>query len=94
MADVAVHAQRGLVVAVGLGQPAVERQAEAQFAVQRCAQQRRHAWHAGQTPLGLLGMAYSLFAFFGLGREPFAWSLLLGAAGLPLYVYMKRQRAR
>ncbi len=44
--------------------------------------------------LGLLGTAYSLFAFFGLGREPFAWSLLLGAAGLPLYVYMKRQGVR
>jgi APA family basic amino acid/polyamine antiporter len=44
--------------------------------------------------LGLLGTAYSLFAFVGLGGEPFAWSLLLGAAGLPLYVYMKRQGVR
>jgi APA family basic amino acid/polyamine antiporter len=44
--------------------------------------------------LGLLGTAYSLFAFFGLGREPFAWSLLLGAVGLPAYVYMKRQGVR
>jgi APA family basic amino acid/polyamine antiporter len=44
--------------------------------------------------LGLLGTAYSLFAFFGLGGEPFAWSLLLGAAGLPLYAYMKRQGVR
>jgi APA family basic amino acid/polyamine antiporter len=44
--------------------------------------------------LGLLGTAYSLFAFFGLGGEPLAWSLLLGAAGLPLYFYMKRQGGR
>ena len=31
---------------------------------------------------GLLGTAYSVFAFVGLGREPFLWSLVLGAIGL------------
>jgi APA family basic amino acid/polyamine antiporter len=41
--------------------------------------------------LGLLGTAYSVFAFIGLGSEPFAWSLVLAAAGLPLYWRMRRQ---
>jgi APA family basic amino acid/polyamine antiporter len=43
--------------------------------------------------LGILGTAYVVFAFIGLGREPFAWSLVLGAAGLPLYWFMRRRRA-
>jgi APA family basic amino acid/polyamine antiporter len=42
--------------------------------------------------LGLLGTAYSVFAFVGLGREPFLWSLVLGAAGLPLYFLLRRRR--
>ena len=41
---------------------------------------------AGQLSLGQ-------FAFVGLGREPFLWSLVLGAAGLPLYWLMRRRRA-
>jgi APA family basic amino acid/polyamine antiporter len=43
--------------------------------------------------LGVLGTAYSIFAFVGLGREPFLWALALGAAGLPLYWLMQRQRS-
>jgi APA family basic amino acid/polyamine antiporter len=43
--------------------------------------------------LGLLGTAYSAFAFVGVGLEPVLWSLLLAAAGLPLYLLMRR-RAR
>jgi APA family basic amino acid/polyamine antiporter len=43
--------------------------------------------------LGLLGTAYSVFAFIGLGSEPFTWSLVLAAAGLPLYWRM-RSRGR
>ena len=35
--------------------------------------------------LGVLGTAYSVFAFVGLGHEPFLWSLVLAAAGLPVY---------
>jgi hypothetical protein len=31
-----------------------------------------------------------VFAFIGLGSEPFIWSLLLGACGLPLYWVMRR----
>lgn len=42
--------------------------------------------------LGVLGTAYAVFAFVGLGREPFLWALVLGAAGLPLYVVLQRQR--
>jgi APA family basic amino acid/polyamine antiporter len=40
--------------------------------------------------LGTLGTAYSIFAFVGLGREPFLWALVLGAAGLPLYFLQQR----
>ena len=43
--------------------------------------------------LGIVGTAYVIFAFIGLGSEPFQWSLVLGAAGLPLYWYMRRRRA-
>jgi basic amino acid/polyamine antiporter, APA family len=45
------------------------------------------------TVLGILGSTYVVFAFVGLGREPFIWSLVLGAAGLPLYWLMRRRRA-
>jgi APA family basic amino acid/polyamine antiporter len=44
--------------------------------------------------LGLLGTAYTIFAFIGLGREPFLWALVLGAAGLPLYFLGRARRAR
>jgi APA family basic amino acid/polyamine antiporter len=44
--------------------------------------------------LGVLGTAYSIFAFIGIGREPFLWSLALAAAGVPLYVWMRARRKR
>jgi APA family basic amino acid/polyamine antiporter len=43
--------------------------------------------------VGLLGTGYVLFAFIGLGHEPFQLGLLLAAAGLPLYVFMRWRRA-
>ena len=43
--------------------------------------------------LGILGTAYVVFAFIGLGREPFVWSLVLGVAGLPLYWLMRKRSA-
>ena len=43
--------------------------------------------------LGVLGTAYTIFAFVGLGREPFLWALVLGAVGLPFYFLMQRRRA-
>jgi basic amino acid/polyamine antiporter, APA family len=44
--------------------------------------------------LGVLGTAYSIFAFIGLGREPFLWSLVLAAAGLPVYLFMRARHGR
>jgi APA family basic amino acid/polyamine antiporter len=56
-------------------------------------------WRRGARPanrdllvLGLLGTAYSIFAFVGLGREPTLWSLALAGAGLPLYLLMRARR--
>jgi APA family basic amino acid/polyamine antiporter len=43
--------------------------------------------------VGLLGTGYVLFAFIGLGHEPFQLGLVLAAAGLPLYVFMRWRRA-
>jgi APA family basic amino acid/polyamine antiporter len=43
--------------------------------------------------LGVLGTAYSIFAFVGLGHEPFLWSLVLGAAGLPVFWFLRTRRA-
>jgi APA family basic amino acid/polyamine antiporter len=44
--------------------------------------------------LGTLGTAYVIFAFIGLGSEPFIWSLVLGAIGLPLYWLMRGPRVK
>ncbi len=57
-------------------------------------------WRRGLRPtttrnmavLGLLGAGYSIFAFVGLGREPFLWALALAVAGLPLYLLMRGRR--
>lgn len=40
--------------------------------------------------LGLFGAAYVVFAFVGMGQEPFLWALVLAAAGLPVYMLMRR----
>lgn len=42
--------------------------------------------------LGVLGTAYSIFAFVGLGHEPFLWSLVLAAAGLPVFWVLRARR--
>jgi APA family basic amino acid/polyamine antiporter len=47
----------------------------------------------GMLAVGLLGTGYVLFAFVGLGHEPFQLGLLLAAAGLPLYAFMRWRRA-
>jgi APA family basic amino acid/polyamine antiporter len=56
-------------------------------------------WRRGLRPttrdmavLGLLGAGYSIFAFVGLGREPFLWALALAGVGVPLYLLMRRRR--
>lgn len=38
---------------------------------------------------GLGGVAFSAFAFFGVGWEPFIWALVLAAAGVPIYLWMR-----
>ncbi|NJD32657.1 MAG: amino acid permease [Gammaproteobacteria bacterium] len=43
--------------------------------------------------LGALGCAYSVFAFVGMGREPFLWGMALAAAGIPLLVFLRRRGA-
>jgi APA family basic amino acid/polyamine antiporter len=57
-------------------------------------------WHRGAKPavhgvlgIGVLGAAYTVFAFIGLGHEPFVLGLGLAAMGLPLYVFMRWRRA-
>jgi len=44
--------------------------------------------------ISVIGTAYVLFAFIGLGREPFLLALALAAAGLPLYAIMRWRRSR
>jgi APA family basic amino acid/polyamine antiporter len=45
----------------------------------------RHAW-----VFGIGGTAFSVFAFIGVGAEPFLWALALALAGLPVYFLMRR----
>ena len=56
-------------------------------------------WRRGDRPavrgllaIALLGTAYVVFAFIGLGHEPFQLGLLLAVAGLPLYLFMRWRR--
>lgn len=44
--------------------------------------------------VGLLGTAYAIFAFIGVGSEPFMWALILAAAGLPFYLFRRAPRSR
>ncbi len=44
--------------------------------------------------LGLLGIAYSLWTLWGAGLEASGLSLVLMAAGLPIYWLAKRRRIR
>jgi APA family basic amino acid/polyamine antiporter len=40
-----------------------------------------------------LGLAYVVFAFWGMGRTPFLQALVLAAIGVPVYFVMKRRAA-
>jgi APA family basic amino acid/polyamine antiporter len=42
--------------------------------------------------IAALGLAYSLYALYGIGRESLAWGLVLVLAGLPVYGWMKRRK--
>ena len=47
----------------------------------------------GLLVIGVLGTAYAVFAFIGVGKEPFFWAVMLAAAGLPFYLWKRRPRA-
>ncbi len=49
----------------------------------------RHAWL-----FGVGGTAFSVFAFIGVGTEPFLWALALAAAGVPVYFWMRWRHPR
>jgi APA family basic amino acid/polyamine antiporter len=62
-----------------------------------CALALMVMWRRRQKPansdllvLAIPGAAYAIFAFIGMGREPFVYALALAAAGLPVYVLMRR----
>ncbi len=38
---------------------------------------------------GIGGTTFSIYAFIGVGREPFLWALALAAAGVPVYFWMR-----
>lgn len=42
--------------------------------------------------LGLFGAAYAVFAFVGMGSEPFLMALALAAAGVPIYLLTRSAR--
>ena len=44
--------------------------------------------------LAAVGLVYSAYALFGAGREALLWGAVLLAAGLPIFVWMRRVRAR
>ncbi len=52
---------------------------------------RRHATCASRRVLlvAVTCVLFVVFAFVGIGREPFLYALGLGAAGLPLYAFMR-----
>jgi APA family basic amino acid/polyamine antiporter len=40
---------------------------------------------------GAGGLAFTAFAFFGVGLEPFLWAFVLSLAGLPVYFWMRKR---
>lgn len=54
-------------------------------------------WHRGERPagsdlqvMGLLGTAYVVLTFYGVGHVPFLWALALAAAGVPFALWTRR----
>lgn len=57
-------------------------------------------WRRRQQPasrdllvLAIPGLAYVVFAFIGVGREPFLWAIALALAGLPVYALLRLRAA-
>ncbi|KAF1716349.1 amino acid permease [Pseudoxanthomonas yeongjuensis] len=48
----------------------------------------------GLLTIAVLGTAYAIFAFVGMGHEAFVMALVLAACGLPLYIFMRILRTR
>lgn len=54
-------------------------------------------WRRGERPagsdlqvMGLLGTAYVVLTFYGVGHVPFLWALALAAAGVPIALWTRR----
>ena len=52
---------------------------------------RREPATLGRMPwlFGIGGAAFTVFAFIGIGKEPFLWALALALAGVPIYFWMR-----
>ncbi len=64
-----------------------------------CALALAVLWRRGQGTvsrdmlvLGVAGIAYCVFAYVGMGREPFVWGMVLAAAGVPFYAWLRAKR--
>lgn len=49
----------------------------------------RHVW-----VFGVGAAAFAIFAFIGVGTEPFLWALALALAGVPVYLWMRWRHPR
>ena len=57
---------------------------------------RREPGTLGRMPwlFGIGGAAFTVFAFIGIGKEPFLWALALSLTGLPVYFWMRHRHPR
>lgn len=46
----------------------------------------------GFEAIAVIGLVYSIWTFYGAGVEASIWSLAMTAAGLPIYLFMRRSR--
>jgi basic amino acid/polyamine antiporter, APA family len=59
----------------------------------RLVRNGRIASSSGFATIAATGLLYSLWTFYGAGLEAGLWSVAMTAAGLPVYVFMKRRQA-
>jgi basic amino acid/polyamine antiporter, APA family len=60
----------------------------------KLAREGRIDWSAGFGAVAATGFVYALWALYGAGIEASAWSLAMTAAGLPVYLVMRRANKR